>query len=771
MLHEKPRIKSTKSNPECNTSIISINSNRPLIKENNSPLISYKTTEDAENDDVFTANAQISQSHVSSTTVNTPILAQSPVLFPNQFNFNSIYSNSNYSNSNFNNNSNKTEILTSSNPNIQSTQTLMQTPVSMQAQSVLPDSIQNTPHSTPYYASSHHPSFSSPYPFKNGCLTKYTNWAQGYQPRYFILDERRFRLEYYLTKNEAFDHIISARGELMLFGAEIAPDPEHQSGFQITPVDGNIFKLKAGSTKERQEWISELRRVVEEARKNHIPAKNTVKMEENTTASFKDLHGTNLPSIRINDVQKSFLTNSTNSLADSRPDFRRNSDSTQVRDSVTENSLLRAQNDVQTAVFQIEGLFTDLNKDLLNLSAESAEFEETIKLKAYLESLWTKLANQMQIVNFQMISNANFSCAKRISPQKLLIQQNSSTTTRNRPSNPTLKPKSYTSPRKKPKSKKSQFSDKISLQTYDSDSSNINLKTPKTSEKHSRSNSASEKELFKVKRAVNDGIISSMKAIGLEKTEKLPKADRNAKPSVRQTNSNASTRSSASLQKANSLPNYGGVRSLSEFKSSESGKLEESRYETTDTYRMSKGIRKSKCNSESSSKSKIDSKSYKIEEISEIDEIQRNEQNERNEQNGQKRTNTLQNTSQNPTNLSETDYFLDENTFQTRTKYHENAKEDETHRNTVMDVLSSLRLGMDLAQVSFPTYILQPYSLLEFYADMFSHEEMLLNLVNARSERDRFDASAEFLVRAFYGGFGDRPQARKPYNPILGEYR
>merc|ERR1711976_354630 len=53
---------------------------------------------------------------------------------------------------------------------------------------------------------------------------------------------------------------------------------------------------------------------------------------------------------------------------------------------------------------------------------------------------------------------------------------------------------------------------------------------------------------------------------------------------------------------------------------------------------------------------------------------------------------------------------------------------------------------------------------------MFSHEEMLLKLVNADSEKKRFKASAEFLVRAFYGGFGDRPQAKKPYNPILGEY-
>ena len=87
---------------------------------------------------------------------------------------------------------------------------------------------------------------SSSVSYKNGLLSKYTNWAQGYQPRYFVLDERRFRLEYYLTKNEAFDPMISARGELMLFGAEVAPDSEHQSGFQITPVDGNVFKLKVG---------------------------------------------------------------------------------------------------------------------------------------------------------------------------------------------------------------------------------------------------------------------------------------------------------------------------------------------------------------------------------------------------------------------------------------------------------------------------------------------------------------------------------------------
>ena len=48
----------------------------------------------------------------------------------------------------------------------------------------------------------------------------------------------------------------------------------------------------------------------------------------------------------------------------------------------------------------------------------------------------------------------------------------------------------------------------------------------------------------------------------------------------------------------------------------------------------------------------------------------------------------------------------------------------EGHGSVVSHLLSQLRIGMDLTRVVLPTFILERRSLLEMYADFFSHSDL-----------------------------------------------
>ena len=60
--------------------------------------------------------------------------------------------------------------------------------------------------------------------------------------------------------------------------------------------------------------------------------------------------------------------------------------------------------------------------------------------------------------------------------------------------------------------------------------------------------------------------------------------------------------------------------------------------------------------------------------------------------------------------------------------YEEEAEGDlgsmETHGSVVRHLLGQLRIGMDLTRVVLPTFILERRSLLEMYADFFSHSDL-----------------------------------------------
>ena len=49
----------------------------------------------------------------------------------------------------------------------------------------------------------------------------------------------------------------------------------------------------------------------------------------------------------------------------------------------------------------------------------------------------------------------------------------------------------------------------------------------------------------------------------------------------------------------------------------------------------------------------------------------------------------------------------------------------DSHKSLVLQILSQLRIGMDLTKFALPVYILEKRSLLEMYAEFFAHPNIL----------------------------------------------
>ncbi|XP_046860517.1 oxysterol-binding protein-related protein 11-like [Xenia sp. Carnegie-2017] len=92
----------------------------------------------------------------------------------------------------------------------------------------------------------------------------------------------------------------------------------------------------------------------------------------------------------------------------------------------------------------------------------------------------------------------------------------------------------------------------------------------------------------------------------------------------------------------------------------------------------------------------------------------------------------------------------------------------EEHKSLILHLLSKLKLGMDLTKVSLPTFILEPRSLLEMFADCYGYPQLFLKITDETSPRDRMLAAVEYYLTSFYAARKGR-YSKKPYNPILGE--
>jgi len=92
---------------------------------------------------------------------------------------------------------------------------------------------------------------------------------------------------------------------------------------------------------------------------------------------------------------------------------------------------------------------------------------------------------------------------------------------------------------------------------------------------------------------------------------------------------------------------------------------------------------------------------------------------------------------------------------------------DEQPKNLLLNLISQLRVGMDLSKVTLPTFILEPRSFLEKLGDFLTHADLLTTVPTIEDPFERFVA----ILRWYLSGFYLKPKGvKKPYNPILGEY-
>ena len=86
---------------------------------------------------------------------------------------------------------------------------------------------------------------------KQSWLWKWTNYIQGYQKRWFVLDDGK--LSYYRCREE-ITH--SCRGTINLCGAYI--ETMNRTYFVVRNGTSQVFHLKASTEEEKQRWVSAL---------------------------------------------------------------------------------------------------------------------------------------------------------------------------------------------------------------------------------------------------------------------------------------------------------------------------------------------------------------------------------------------------------------------------------------------------------------------------------------------------------------------------------
>lgn len=92
---------------------------------------------------------------------------------------------------------------------------------------------------------------------------------------------------------------------------------------------------------------------------------------------------------------------------------------------------------------------------------------------------------------------------------------------------------------------------------------------------------------------------------------------------------------------------------------------------------------------------------------------------------------------------------------------------DENEGSIITSLISQLRVGMDLSRVTFPTFVLEPRSMLERITDFMSHPDLIFGAENFDDPEERFIR----VLQYYLAGWHIKPKGvKKPYNPILGEF-
>ncbi|GLB36622.1 putative OSBP family protein [Lyophyllum shimeji] len=92
---------------------------------------------------------------------------------------------------------------------------------------------------------------------------------------------------------------------------------------------------------------------------------------------------------------------------------------------------------------------------------------------------------------------------------------------------------------------------------------------------------------------------------------------------------------------------------------------------------------------------------------------------------------------------------------------------DENEGSIISSLISQLRVGMDLSRVTFPTFVLEPRSMLERITDFMSHPDLIFGVEQYKDPEERFIR----VLQYYLAGWHIKPKGvKKPYNPVLGEF-
>jgi len=91
---------------------------------------------------------------------------------------------------------------------------------------------------------------------------------------------------------------------------------------------------------------------------------------------------------------------------------------------------------------------------------------------------------------------------------------------------------------------------------------------------------------------------------------------------------------------------------------------------------------------------------------------------------------------------------------------------DVKSKNIIWSLLKQVKVGATIKHLQLPTFVLQPVSLLEKMADLFSYPDIISSISKTTSAEERFIN----VVRFYLSGIHIRPKGVKsPLNPVLGE--
>jgi hypothetical protein len=92
---------------------------------------------------------------------------------------------------------------------------------------------------------------------------------------------------------------------------------------------------------------------------------------------------------------------------------------------------------------------------------------------------------------------------------------------------------------------------------------------------------------------------------------------------------------------------------------------------------------------------------------------------------------------------------------------------DEDEGSIILSLISQLRVGMDLHKVTFPTFVLEPRSMLERITDFMAHPDLIFGAEQCDDPEERFMR----VLQYYLAGWHIKPKGvKKPYNPVLGEF-